>query len=181
MKAVSFWWCAALVIALPVMHKWLSLLRAQLLRFHTKHCMSVIVGGIELRIIVQLQDFICYCVMYPFSIDYFGAYSSKSNLHWYTLSKVRPMASLVRYFWSVKTLIDCPHNIPLDSISVSIMAKSPISVSLYFCWVWIISCWRMLLACYPELSWLLTVRKMHTCRSQKASKSLDRLETLLLR
>jgi hypothetical protein len=31
----------------------------------------------------------------------FGAYSSKSNLHWYTLSEVRPSASLIRFLWLV--------------------------------------------------------------------------------
>jgi hypothetical protein len=30
----------------------------------------------------------------------------------------------------------CPHSIPLNSFSVSTMAKSSISVTLYFCCVW---------------------------------------------
>jgi hypothetical protein len=49
----------------------ISLLCAQLLRFHTKHCMGVIIGSIELGIIIQSQDCVCYCVMYPFYIYYF--------------------------------------------------------------------------------------------------------------
>jgi hypothetical protein len=97
MKAVSFLLCAALIVALPVVRKQLPSLLAQLLRFHTKRCMGVIIGNIELGIIVQSQDCICYCIMYPFYIFFWGAYSSKSNLHWCTLSEVRPRASLLGF------------------------------------------------------------------------------------
>ncbi len=102
-------------------------------------------------------------------------------------SEVRPRASLVRFLWSIKTLISCPHSIPLNSFSVSTMAKSSISVTLYFCCIlnsFLLknaSCWRMLLACYPELSRLPTVLRRHPCTSQKALESLDRLGLLLLR
>jgi hypothetical protein len=72
MKAVSFRWRAALIVALPMVRKQLPLLRTQFLRFHTKHCMGVIVGCIELGIIIQSQDYICYCIVYPFDVDYFG-------------------------------------------------------------------------------------------------------------
>ncbi len=133
MKAVSFCWHAALIVALPMVHKQFPLSHAQFLWFHTKGCMGVIVGCIKLGIIVQLQDCIHYCVMNPFYIYYFGAYSSKSNRQWYTLSEVRPRATLVRFLWSVKTLISCPYNIPLNSFNVSTMARSSISVTLYFC------------------------------------------------
>ncbi len=135
MKAVSFCWCAALIEALPSVCKLLPLLRAQLLRFHTKHCMGVIVSDIELRIIVQLQDCIYYCIMCPYYINNFGVIFSWDNLHRYNLWEVRPRASLVRFLLSVKTLIDCLHSIPLNSFSVFTMAKSSISVTLYFCCV----------------------------------------------
>jgi hypothetical protein len=56
--------------------------------------------------------------MNPFNIILGGgAYSSRSNLNWYTLLGAKPRASLVRFLWSVKTLIDCPHSIPLNSFS----------------------------------------------------------------
>ncbi len=64
-----------------------------------------------------------------------GAYFSQSNCQWYTLSEVRTRASLVRLLWSVKTLISCPHIILLNSFSVSTIARSSISVTLYFCCV----------------------------------------------
>jgi hypothetical protein len=72
MKAVSFSWCAALIVALLMVRKQLPSPHAQFLKLHTKCCMGVIGGCIELEIIIQLQDCICYCIVYPFDVDYFG-------------------------------------------------------------------------------------------------------------
>jgi hypothetical protein len=72
MKAVSFSWHAALIVALPMVHKQLPLLRTQFFWSHTKRCMGVIVGCIELGILVQLQDCICYCIMYFFDVYALG-------------------------------------------------------------------------------------------------------------
>jgi hypothetical protein len=67
-KAVGLRWHTALAVALPMVCKQIPPLRAQTLRLHTKRCMGVIVGHVELGIIVQLQDCICYCIMNPFNV-----------------------------------------------------------------------------------------------------------------
>jgi hypothetical protein len=70
-KAVGLRWRAALVVASPMVHKQLPLLRAQILRFHAKHCVGVFIGFVELRIIVKLQNCIRYCIINPFYEYYF--------------------------------------------------------------------------------------------------------------
>ncbi len=163
---------------------WFLLLHTHLLRWHTTHCMGLFIDSIELGIIFQLHHCIsdsATVLWIPFIYIILGAYSSRSNLHWYTLSEVRTRASLVRLLRLAKTLIDFPHSIPLNSFGVSTMARSSIVIMLYFCCkFWIISCWRALLACYPELSWLPTVLRRWPCRSQKTLNSLDRLGLPLL-
>ncbi len=99
MKVVSFSWCADLIVALPMVRKQIPSSHAQILGFHTKRCMDVIVGFVELGIIVKLLDCICYyCIMNPpLMYIILGAYSSKSGCQLYTLSEVRPRASLARF------------------------------------------------------------------------------------
>ena len=60
-----------------------------------------------------------------------GLYSLNNNLHQYTQSEVKPRASLIRFAWSVNTVICWPHSISLNSFNVSTMASSSILVMLY--------------------------------------------------
>jgi hypothetical protein len=50
-KAVGLHWHAASIVATPMVRKQFSLLRAQFFWFHTKHCMGVLIGFVELGII----------------------------------------------------------------------------------------------------------------------------------
>ena len=90
---------------------------------------TVVIGQVLLKVILQSGSIIRDCVVYSIDIDNF-TYSSKSNLHQCTLSEVNPRASVVRFLWSVLTLIDCLHSMPLNSFSVSTMARSLISVTI---------------------------------------------------
>ena len=119
------------VVFLPVFRKGLPFygVCSGLVRRYSHGSMSVLIGQVLLRVILQSGSIIRDCVVYSIDIDNF-TYSSKSNLHQYTLSEVNPRASVVRFLWSVLTLIDCLHSMPLNSFSVSTMARSLISVTI---------------------------------------------------
>jgi hypothetical protein len=57
MKAAGLRWRVAFVVALQMVRKQFLLSCAQFLRFHTKRCMGVIVGFVELGIIR-------YCIIF---------------------------------------------------------------------------------------------------------------------
>jgi hypothetical protein len=52
MKAMCLRWCAAFIVAAPMVREQLLLPRAQFLWFHTKHNMGVLIGFVEQGIII---------------------------------------------------------------------------------------------------------------------------------
>jgi hypothetical protein len=78
--------------------------------------------------------------MDPFNIHYFGGISSRSNLNWYTLSKVKPKASLVRFLLSVKTLIDYPKEFPSTPLVFPLRPRVQYLSRCIIAAFWMISC-----------------------------------------
>ncbi len=52
MKAMCLRWCAAFIVATPMVRERLPPLRAQFLWFHSKRDMGVLIGFVELGIII---------------------------------------------------------------------------------------------------------------------------------
>ncbi len=144
------------VVAMPMVHKQLWSLWAWFHCFHTKHCMGVFIGFVELGIIVKSWNLYYESLL--------------CILFW---GHIPPMATTNGILWQrwglghLQTLMSCPHSIPLNSFSVSTMARSSIAMTLYSVVFWKLLCWRTLLAYYPEWSRLPTVLRMPQCRSQK--------------
>ncbi len=102
---------------------------------HTKCWVGVLMVGLSFGLWSSQETVSATVLWIPLIYNISGAYSTKINLHWYTLLEVKPRVSLVRFLWSAKTVIDFSHCIPLNSFSVLTMARSSILGPLYFCWI----------------------------------------------